>query len=211
MLTRRQTLTSLLAASAALAAPATLRAQQTHANPMPPELREALERDPNAPVLGNPNGNLTLVEFFDYNCQFCRKMVDDIPWLIGQDPELRIVFREWPVFGEGSFYAAQAALASLGQGKYWQVHHGLMRLRGRAETASVDRIIRETGLDEARLRADMEGRAVADHLLRSHELADSMMLEGTPIWIAGHEAHFGEISRPDMLEFLAKARRDLGV
>ena len=211
MLTRRQSIGAALAAGSALALPGLAAAQDAHPNPMPTALREALERDRNAPVLGNPNGDVTLVEFFDYNCQWCRKLVDDIPHYIEADPNLRIVFREWPVFGEGSFYAAQVALASLQQGKYWQTHHALMKMRGRAEPASVDRVIRQVGLDEAKLREDMQGEAVAGHLLRSHELADSMALTGTPTFIAGHEAHFGDISRADMRAFIAQARRDLGV
>ncbi|MDO5657126.1 MAG: DsbA family protein [Paracoccus sp. (in: a-proteobacteria)] len=211
MLTRRQSIARGLAAGSVLVIPTAALSQQPHANPMPPELRQALEREANAPVLGNPNGDITLVEFFDYNCQWCRKLVDDIPHYIESDPNLRIVFREWPVFGEGSFYAAQVALASLPQGKYWQTHHALMKIRGRAEPASVDRVIRQVGLDEARLREDMQGQAVSSHLLHSHELADSMGLAGTPTFIAGHEAHFGDISRSDMREFIAQARRDLGV
>src|SRR5690606_19454054 len=125
------------------------------ANPMPESLRQALERDPTAPVLGNPQGDITLTEFFDYNCAFCRKMVPTVQRLIGADPQLRVVFREWPVFGEGSDFAARAALASLDQGKYWQFHAALMALRGKVDEASTLRVAREVGLDEARLKRDM--------------------------------------------------------
>lgn len=91
---------------------------QDRGNPMPADLRKALERDPTAPVLGNPEGDVTLTEFFDYNCPFCRKMVEPMHRLIASDKSLRVVFREWPVFGEDSDFAARASLASLQQGRY---------------------------------------------------------------------------------------------
>ena len=96
-------------------------------NPMPEELRKSLERDPTSPVLGNPNGDITLTEFFDYNCPFCRKMVDPLHRLISSDNQLRVVFREWPVFGADSEFAARASLASLQQRKYWPFHTALFR------------------------------------------------------------------------------------
>ena len=137
MPTRRQT----LALGAMIAVAPTLALSQTataaRPNPMPDELRKSLERDRNAPVLGNPNGDITLTEFFDYNCSFCKRMLPTVQQLISSDPNLRVVFREWPVFGEGSNFAARAALASLHQGKYWQMHAGLMGMRDRAAEPSV--------------------------------------------------------------------------
>ena len=204
MLTRRHALASGLALGAASALPAIAAPA---ANPMPPELREVLERDSNAPVLGNPNGDITLTEFFDYNCPFCRKMVPTMQRLIGADPNLRVVFREWPIFGEGSDFAARAALASLSQGKYWQVHAGLMGIEGRAVEATVLRVLRGLDLDLDRLRADMDAPRVTDHITRSAELADHMGLVGTPTLIAGDEAIFGENSLADVKALIARARQ----
>lgn len=204
MLTRRHALASGLALGAASALPAFAAPA---ANPMPPELRKVLERDPNAPVLGNPNGDVTLTEFFDYNCPFCRKMVPTMQRLIGADPNLRVVFREWPIFGEGSEFAARAALASLPQGKYWQVHAGLMGIKGRAVEATVLRVLRGLDLDLDRLRADMDAPRVTDHITRSAELADHMGLAGTPTLIAGDEAVFGENSLADVKALIARARQ----
>lgn len=204
MLTRRHALASGLALGAASALPAFAAPA---ANPMPPELRKVLERDPNAPVLGNPNGDVTLTEFFDYNCPFCRKMVPTMQRLIAADPNLRVVFREWPIFGEGSDFAARAALASLPQGKYWQVHAGLMGIKGRAVEATVLRVLRGLDLDLDRLRADMDAPRVTDHITRSAELADHMGLAGTPTLIAGDEAVFGENSLADVKALIARARQ----
>lgn len=204
MLTRRTAL-AMLAATATAPVPAL--AQRT--NPMPERLRRDLERDPNAPLLGNPKGDITLTEFFDYNCPHCRKMVPIMQQLIASDPKLRVVFREWPVFGEGSVFAARAALASLPQGKYWAMHSGLMTMRGRAEKASVLRVARAVGLDIAKLEQDMQGEAVNAHIDRSMELADHMGLIGTPTLIAGDEAVFGQNSLAELQALVARARKTM--
>ena len=208
MPTRRQT----LALGAVLIAAPTLAVAQTanRPNPMPEALRKALERDPNAPVLGNPRGDITLTEFFDYNCPFCKKIMPKMQQLISTDPGLRVVFREWPVFGEGSDFAARAALAALAQGKYWQMHSGLMQMRDRAAEPSVMRVVRKLGLDEAKLRADMQSDRVSSHIATSFELADHMSLVGTPTLIAGDDAVFGDQSLDDIQTLIAKARKMLG-
>lgn len=176
---------------------------------MPEELREALERDPTAPVLGNPDGDITLTEFFDYNCGFCRRMMPVMQRLIQSDPKLRVVYREIPVFGEGSDFAARASLASLQQGKYWPFHAALMKLRGRAEEPSVLRVAREVGLDEARLKRDMEADSVIRHIAISQELADHMGLLGTPSFIAGDEAMFGQHSLAELQDLIERSRKML--
>ncbi|MBB1490719.1 DsbA family protein [Paracoccus sp. MC1854] len=206
MPSRRATLALL---AAAVASPAL--GQGDRPNPMPEELREALERDRNGIVLGNPQGNITLTEFFDYNCPFCKKIVPGMQRLIGSDPQLRVVFREWPIFGEGSDFAARASLASLDQGKYWQLHTSLMGMRDRAAEPSVMRVVRRLGLDEAKLREDMYSDRVEDHIARSFMLAEHMSLLGTPTLIAGDEALFGDQSFQDLTALVARARRTLGV
>ncbi|MEE2859993.1 MAG: DsbA family protein [Pseudomonadota bacterium] len=199
----------LLASAGAFAALPALA--QERSNPMPEELRDALERDPTAPVLGNPDGNITLTEFFDYNCGFCRKMLPVMQQLVTGDPDLRVVYREWPVFGPGSEFAARASLASLPTGKYWRFHAGMLGMRGRAEEASVMRIARDVGLDEAELRERMESDAVAKHISTSFLLADHMGLMGTPTFICGDEAVFGEMTLQEMRDLVARGRRTLGV
>lgn len=209
MFTRRHLIVSGAALGAGAALPA-LAQSADRPNPMPDELRQAIERDPTSPVLGNRDGNITLTEFFDYNCQFCRKMVGTIPKLIASDPQLRVVYHEWPVFGEGSEFAARASLASLEQGKYWEFHRALLGMNGRAVEASVMRIAREIGLDEDKLRADMEAPHIEEHIQTSFQLADHMGLMGTPTFIAGDEGIFGEMSLKEMQELIARARQTLG-
>lgn len=178
-----------------------------HPNAMPAELRAVLERNPALPVLGNPDGDVTLTEFFDYNCPFCRQNVRDVQRLISEDKNLRVVFREWPVFGDGSFFAAKASLASLQQRKYWPFHDALMGMKARAEEATVMRTARQVGLDTDKLLVDMEKRAILDQIYETMDLADTMMLTGTPTFIAGHEAAFGKLGLADLKQLVAEARK----
>ncbi len=207
-LSRRQAIAGAasLLGLAALGAPSVAAPR---GNPMPDELRRALERSPNAPVLGNPQGDITLTEFFDYNCGFCRKMLPTMTKLIEADPNLRVACRELPVFGEGSYFAARAALASQGQGRYWDFHRAMMSMRGQADEASVMATARRIGLDADRLRNDMEADWIVDHLATSLELADHMSLIGTPSFIAGDEAVFGQKSLQDLQGLVARGRETL--
>ena len=210
MQNRRDILIGASLASAATVLPA-FGQDAARPNPMPEELRKDLERDPTAPVLGNPGGNVTLTEFFDYNCPFCREMVPVVQRLIASDPQLRVVYREWPVFGEGSDFAARASLASLQQGKYWAFHVALMQMKDRAEEASVLRVADRVGLDIDRLRNDMEAQPVIDHVGRSISLGDHMQLVGTPTFICGDEAVFGKQSLADLQGLVARGRATLRV
>ncbi|MFD1882675.1 DsbA family protein [Paracoccus pacificus] len=211
MPTRRVFITSGAALGVSAASLPLFAQTPARPNPMPDALRKALERDPNAPVLGNPNGNITLVEFFDYNCQYCRKMLGTVQKLISSDPQLRVVYREWPVFGEGSEFAAKASLASLRQQKYWPFHAAMLGMKDRAVEATVLRVARQVGLDEKRLRADMERPEVTAHIDTSFQLADHIGLAGTPSFIAGDEVVFGEMPLKEMTDLIARARKTLGV
>ncbi|SDD30155.1 Thioredoxin [Paracoccus isoporae] len=206
----RMTRRGVVLSGVAMAAwPLAGRAQEPHPNPMPEELRDVLERNPALPVAGNPDGDVTLTEFFDYNCTFCRRNIKAVQQIVSRDEDLRLVFREWPVFGEGSMFAAKASLATLNQGKYWQFHSAMMGLNARAEEATVMRVAREIGLDTEKLRADMEARAILDQIYETMDLADTMGLQGTPTFIAGHEARFGLQTLGDLQLLVAQARRNL--
>ncbi|REF73371.1 DsbA family protein [Paracoccus versutus] len=183
---------------------------QVRGNPMPDDLRKALERDPAAPVLGNPKGDITLTEFFDYNCPFCRKMVEPMHRLIASDKNLRVVFREWPVFGEDSEFAARASLASLQQGRYWQFHTALFRTKGRVTQEATMRAAREVGLDTARLERDMAAEPVERHISMSGMLAEHMGLVGTPTFVAGDEGAFGQYSLDELRGLVQRARKTMG-
>lgn len=184
---------------------------QDRPNPMPDELRQALERDPTAPVLGNPDGNITLTEFFDYNCPHCKTMLPLMSELVRSDPQLRVVLREWPVFGPGSEFAARASLATLPTGNYWRLHAALLGMRARAEEATVMRAVRDLGLDEAAIRTGMQADTVERHITYSHLLGDHMGLMGTPSFICGDEAALGAMTLEELRALVQRGRRTMGV
>ena len=178
-------------------------------NPMPEELRRALEREPNSPVLGNGTGDITFTEFFDYNCPFCRASVPDVHRLISEDKKLRVVFREWPVFGEGSLVATKVSLATLKQGKYWKFHSALMSIKGKADEKSAMAVARQIGVDVDKLRHDMESAAVLEQIDQTMRLADHIGLMGTPTYIAGNSVLFGKQSFSDLRGLIARGRKAL--
>ena len=147
--------------------------------------RDVLERDPNAPVLGNVDGDVTIVEFFDYNCPYCKRVKPEIQALMAADPDIRLVYREWPILGEGSVFAARAALAARNQGKYEEFHWAMMGLQGRAEEASILNAAVEIGLDADKLRADMDAPEINEHIQTSMELAAALGFNGTPSFVIG--------------------------
>ncbi|MCI2401032.1 DsbA family protein [Aliiroseovarius subalbicans] len=169
--------------------------------------RNLLELDPNAPVLGNLDGDVTVVEFFDYNCPYCRRAMDVVQGLLDEDPDVRLVYREWPILGEGSVFAAKAALAAREQGKYEAFHWALMSMNGRAEEASVMRVAAEVGLDVDQLRRDMEAPEIQEHLVTSMNLAQSLGFNGTPSFVVGEELVPGFVEQSELVEVVEAARK----
>lgn len=161
------------------------QAQENAAAKVLNEERDRLEQDPNAIILGNPDGDVTVVEFFDYNCPYCRRVMPEVDALVAQDPNVRLVYREWPILGEGSDFAARAALASRNQGLYEEFHVAMMSMDERAEEASVLRIAREVGLDVDLLVHDMDAPEIDEHISTSMELTRALGFSGTPSFVIG--------------------------
>ncbi|KZY52039.1 MULTISPECIES: DsbA family protein [Sulfitobacter] len=168
--------------------------------------KATLENDPNAPVLGNPDGDVTVVEFFDYNCPYCRRVKPEMEALLAADPNVRVVYREWPILGDGSVFAARAALASRNQGKYEEFHWAMMQLKERAEEASILRTAENIGLDVAQLRSDMNGPEIEEHIQTSMRLAQSLGFSGTPSFVIGDSLAPGLIQADQMIELVDQAR-----
>jgi protein-disulfide isomerase len=168
--------------------------------------RDLLENDPNAPVLGNPEGDVTIVEFFDYNCPYCRRVMPEVQALLKKDPNVRLVYREWPILGEGSVFAARAALAARRQGKYDEFHWALMGMNGRAEQQSVLRIAEEIGLDIDRLRSDMKAPDIDEHIAQSMRLTQALGFSGTPSFVIGDTLIPGFVEADVLTENVAKVR-----
>jgi protein-disulfide isomerase len=168
--------------------------------------RSLLERDPNAPVLGNPDGDVTVVEFFDYNCPFCKRAMPEVQGLLEDDRNVRLVYREWPILGEGSVFAARAALASRKQGKYEEFHWALMGLKGRVEEASVLRLAKKIGLDVDQLRTDMDSPEVEAHIATSMQLAQTLGFNGTPSFVIGDARVPGLVEQARLQSFVDETR-----
>ncbi|MDP1701612.1 MAG: DsbA family protein [Aestuariivirga sp.] len=134
-------------------------------------------------VVGNPNGNVTMVEFFDYNCGWCKKGFPEVLSLIEEDKDLKFVMKEFPIFGGDSDYAAQAAVAASKQGKYWALHVAMMSHEGKITKEAVDELAAAQGLDMAQLKKDMESPETAGVLERNRALAQSLAINGTPAFI----------------------------
>jgi len=172
------------------------------------ERSDEILNDPAAPVGGNPAGDVTLVEFFDYNCPYCRRVAPTVTELEEADPDLRIVYKEYPILGPGSQFAARAALAARKQGKYIPFHNALMQATGQVTEATVMKVAREVGLDTGQLRADMQDSAIDEAIARNLQLADALGIDGTPSFVIGDRLVPGAVELSTLQRLVARARRN---
>jgi len=168
---------------------------------------EELLNDPEAPVGGNPDGDVSLVEFFDYNCPYCRRVAPTVAELEEADPGLRIVYKEFPILGPGSEFAARAALAARRQGQYARFHQALMQATGQVTEESVMAIAREAGLDTERLEQDMRDPAIERAIARNWQLAEALAITGTPSFVIGDRVVPGAADLGTLQSLIAQARR----
>ncbi|WP_333713028.1 DsbA family protein [Yoonia sp.] len=168
--------------------------------------RELLENDPNAPYIGAAEPAAVVVEFFDYNCPYCKRAAGNVKALLEGNADVRVVYREWPILGEGSVFAARAALAAREQGLYDEMHWALMGLQGRAEEASVLGLARSVGLDIDRLLIDMDSEAVNDHINTSRGLAQALGFTGTPAFVIGDALVPGAVPLAQLENLVAEVR-----
>lgn len=134
-------------------------------------------------TVGNPKGNVTVVEFFDYQCIHCKKMSPTIDALVKKDSNLRVIYKEFPIFGKSSEMASRAALAAAMQGKYQAMHDALLKIEKRLDDKIVMDTAKSIGLDMAKLKTDMESKEVTDMLDANRQLAEKLHLMGTPAFI----------------------------
>lgn len=167
---------------------------------------DALYRSPHSFVAGNPDGDVTLVEFFDYNCGFCKRSLKDLMALIETDKKLKVVFKEFPILSEGSVYAARAAMASVKQGKYMEFHSTMMQLRGSATPTSVLEAAEEVGLDIAKLKKDMTAPYIDKHIAETLRVATAIGVNGTPAFIVGDRVIGGAVGLDELKRQIAEIR-----
>jgi protein-disulfide isomerase len=174
--------------------------------------RDALERDPGSPVGGNPQGDVTVVEFFDYNCGYCKQVAPAVRALIKADANVRVVYKEFAILGPTSLIGAKAALAALRQGKYVAFHEALFELPEISDATLKD-LSGRLGLDHARMTRDMQDPAIVAQIARDHELARSLDINGTPSFVIGNRLVPGAIDTQTMQQIVeaeraaAKARK----
>ena len=148
-------------------------------------------RQASSPMAGNPKGDVTIVEFFDYNCGYCKKALPDVAALLQTDKNVRFVLKEFPILSKGSEEASKVALAAKLQGKYWDFHLAMLGLQGQANEASALKVAEKAGLDMIKLKADMISPAVKKEIDDTKELAQKMGINGTPHFLVGDKVIAG--------------------
>ncbi len=166
---------------------------------------------PHQVVLGNPQGNLTMVEFFDYNCAFCKRALPDMMSLLKTDPNLKFVLKEFPVLGPGSVEAAHVAVAARMQDptgkKYIEFHQKLLGGRGPADKARALAVAKEVGFDMTRLEKDMDSDEVKTTIDEDMKLADALGVNGTPSYVVGNEVVIGAVGLDQLKQKIDAERK----
>lgn len=169
---------------------------------------KALFDSPDQVVLGNPKGDVTFVEFFDYNCAFCKHAMGDMLTLLKTDPNLKVVLKEFPVLGPGSVEAARVAVAVRMQdpSKYLEFHQKLLGGRNHADEARALAVAKEIGMDMARIKKDMKSPEVQKTLAQDYGLAEALGLNGTPSYVIGDKVIVGAVGLTALKQDINTAR-----
>jgi protein-disulfide isomerase len=171
--------------------------------------RDAIFDDGFSWVGGNPDGSVTIVEFLDYQCGYCRKAQPEVNELIAEDGDIRLVVKEMPILGPGSELAARAAVATLiadGPEAYGRLHDRLMRTTGKIDDALLDKVLVETGLDPVAVRVAMEDPEVERRLAETLALAGKLAIAGTPTFVFGDRMVRGYVPLDTMTALVGEAR-----
>ena len=174
------------------------------------ETKQSLLNASHSYVVGNPSGDITLVEFFDYNCGYCKKALSDVQTLMKSDPKLRVVLKDFPVLGPDSVEASRVALAVKNQlqgQKLLDYHVKVLESRGRVNGERAMAVAKEAGVDMARLAKDMDGPEVRAALQENMSLADKLGLTGTPAFVIGDEVISGAVGVEPIRRTLAGVRQ----
>jgi len=169
--------------------------------------RREIFDDPETPVGGNPKGDVTLVEFFDYRCPYCKQVQPRLKELLAGDHQLRIAYKEFPILGSVSVAAARAALAAHRQSKYEAFHDAMMAASGQITEDTVYQVAGAVGLDVDRLKRDMSSPQIDAALKANHALAEALDITGTPGFVIGDQIVPGAIELSSLKDLVAGARR----
>jgi protein-disulfide isomerase len=168
--------------------------------------KDEVFKSPRDPVVGNPKGDVTVVEFMDYNCGWCKKAMSEMQTLVTQDKNVKIVMKEFPIFGEHSEYAARAALAAAKQNKYWELHQAMFSHEGQVTTDIVNQLAEAQGLDMAKLKADIESKEIGEQIATNMQLGKSLAINGTPAFVIDAKVYGGYLSMDNLNVAIAEVR-----
>jgi len=171
------------------------------------ERRSEIFDDPGTPVGGNPRGDVTIVEFFDYRCPYCKQVLPSLQALLKEDHKLRFLYKEMPVLGPQSVVAAHAALAAQRQGKYEAFHTAMMATKGQITEETVYKVAASAGLDIDRLKQDMSAPDIEQALKANLALANALNIHGTPGFIIGNHIVPGAVELDTLKSMVADARK----
>ena len=168
-----------------------------------------LELNPSSPVIGNPKGDVTVVEFFDYRCGYCKQVFPTIQALLKEDGNIRYVLKEFPILGPESLVATQASLAvwNTAPEKYLAFHSALMTMRGQPSDSKIFSIVKKLGIDTDAVRSKMDDAAVKDEINKNGELAESLGISGTPAFVVGNNLAPGAIGIDELKKMVIAARK----
>ena len=210
---RRRFLSSfpLAGASALIGETFAIRAGRAAAPASPVDIHAILD-DPDAPVGGNPKGDVTIVAFVDVNCPFCKRSEPDLRRLVETDGEIRVVYKDWPILARSSVTGARLALAAKYQGKYEEAHAALMALHGRSSDSAMRDAVAAAGVDMTRLDKDLDahGDVIMDLLRRNGAQADALRLEGTPVYLVGPYLVAAALNYDQFRDVVEKFRSRIG-
>lgn len=166
-----------------------------------------LTSDPDSPVSGNPNGDVTIVEFSDYQCPYCKRTFPALKSVLAADGKVKLVHKDLPILGEASRIAALAALASRNQNKHDAFHDALMTFNGKLDLDRILKIAASVGIDVAQLQKDMEDPKLDDILKRNADLAKALDVRGTPAFVIGNQFVPGAVDAATFKQLIGEARK----
>jgi protein-disulfide isomerase len=166
-------------------------------------------RDPDSPVFGNPDGDVTIVEWFDFNCPYCRKLEPELRQVVQDDGKVRLVLRDWPILGPVSVTAARMALACKYQGKYEKAHDALIGVSSKLTEPRIYELISGAGVDVDRAKQDLatNAKAIDGMLARNNQTAEGLGFQGTPSFIVGKFRVPGVLTMDQFAQVIADARK----
>lgn len=166
-----------------------------------------LLRDSDSPIAGNPNGDVTIVEFMDYQCGYCKRVYSVVKSVVAADGKVKIIYKDLPILGEGSRIAAYAALAAARQNKYLALHNALMEFRGPLDRARILDVAASVGIDVPQLEKDLEAPEIKQIIERNLALASALGVRGTPAFVIGKQFVPGAVDADTLKKLIADARK----